>query len=190
MARRRGWPEKVLLLFSCPEGPQPAQTGMASHLLEQFATGPADRVFIANGDGRVLTYSGLHALSARLAGALVALGVKPGDRVAAQVEKSPEAIALYLATVRAGAVWLPLNTAYTRAELSYFVTHAEPALFVTALGLQDMVTGVHAAALAPDGQSARMLVFADRQPDTFQDVTRGPNDLASILYTPGTTGRS
>src|SRR6185503_20167151 len=113
--------------------------------LEQFTAAPADRVFIANGDGRVLTYGGLHALSARLAGALVALGVKPGDRVAAQVDKSPEAIALYLATVRAGAVWLPLNTAYTRAELSYFVTDAEPALFITAPGREDMVTGVTVA---------------------------------------------
>jgi malonyl-CoA/methylmalonyl-CoA synthetase len=163
---------------------------MVSHLLGQFAAPPPDRVFIANGDGRMLTYGGLRALSARLAGALVALGVKPGDRVAAQVEKSPEAIALYLATVRAGAVWLPLNTAYTRAELAYFVTDAEPALFVTAPGREDMVAGVKVATLGTDGKAGSLLELAARQPDIFEDVSRGPDDLASILYTSGTTGRS
>ena len=61
-------------------------------------------------------------------------GVKPGDRVAVQVEKTPEAVALYLACLRAGAVYLPLNTAYTIAELDYFVGDAEPALFVSAPG--------------------------------------------------------
>ncbi|HEY2835558.1 MAG TPA: malonyl-CoA synthase [Rhizomicrobium sp.] len=163
---------------------------MVSHLLDQFAAPPSERVFIASSDGRDLTYGGLQALSARLAGALEALGVKPGDRVAAQVEKSPEAIALYLATVRSGAVWLPLNTAYTRAELAYFVTDAEPALFVTAPGREDMVTGVKVATLDTDGRSGSLLELAARQPDTFEDIARGPNDLASILYTSGTTGRS
>src|SRR5580693_6082730 len=80
----------------------PHKPAMVSHLLSQFAVPLSDRVLIANGDERVLTYVGLQALSARLGGALQALGVRPGDRVAAQVEKSPEAIALYLATVRAG----------------------------------------------------------------------------------------
>jgi malonyl-CoA/methylmalonyl-CoA synthetase len=163
---------------------------MVSHLLSQFAMPPPERVFIANGDGRDLTYGGLQILSARLAGALKALGVKPGDRVAAQVEKSPEAIALYLATVRAGAVWLPLNTAYTKAELEYFVADAEPALFVTAPGREDMVSGVKVATLGTDGTSGSLLELAARQPDSFEDVARGPDDIASILYTSGTTGRS
>jgi len=163
---------------------------MVSHLLEQFAATPADRVFIANGDGRVLTYGGLRALSARLAASLKALGVMPGDRVAAQVEKSPEAIALYLATVRAGAVWLPLNPAYTKPELAYFVTDAEPALFVASPGREDMVTGAKVATLGTDGQSGSLPELAARQLDIFEDVGRGPNDLASILYTSGTTGRS
>src|SRR6201995_3243128 len=163
---------------------------MVSHLLSQFAAAPPERVFIANGDGRVLTYGGLQALSARLAGALQALGVAPGDRVAAQVEKSQEAIALYLATVRAGAVWLPLNPAYTRAELAYFVQDAEPALFVAAPGREDMVTGMPVATLGTDGKSGSLLDLAGRPPDSFADVARGPDDLASILYTSGTTGRS
>src|SRR5579871_4310302 len=163
---------------------------MTSHLLAQFAKPPPERVFIANSDGRVLTYGGLNALSARLARALVGLGVEPGDRVAAQVEKSPEAIALYLATVRAGAVWLPLNTAYTRAELAYFVADAEPALFVTAPGREDMVTGVKVVSLGMDGESGSLLELAAGQPEKFDDIARGPDDLASILYTSGTTGRS
>ena len=163
---------------------------MASHLLDQFPAAPPDRAFITTTDGRSLTYGGLKALSARLAHALKVLGVKPGDRVAAQVEKSPEAIALYLAAVRAGAVWLPLNTAYTRAELAYFVEDAEPAVFVAAPGREDMVTGVPVATLGTDGLSGSLLELAARQSDEFEDVARGPDDLAAILYTSGTTGRS
>jgi len=149
-----------------------------------------DRAFITTADGRVLTYGGLDALSARLAHALQAQGVKPGDRVAAQVEKSPEAIALYLACVRAGAVWLPLNTAYTRAEVAYFVEDADPALFVAAPGREDMATGVAVASLGTDGQSGSLLELAARHPDDFEDIARGPDDQAAILYTSGTTGRS
>ncbi|MEO8894629.1 MAG: malonyl-CoA synthase [Rhizomicrobium sp.] len=163
---------------------------MASHLPDQFPATASDRAFITTADGRVLTYGGLDALSARLAHALQALGVKPGDRVAAQVEKSPEAIALYLACVRAGAAWLPLNTAYTRAELAYFVEDAEPALFVAAPGREDMVTGVAVATLGTDGRSGSLLELAAGRSDHFDDVARGPNDLAAILYTSGTTGRS
>jgi malonyl-CoA/methylmalonyl-CoA synthetase len=163
---------------------------MASHLLDQFPPAAPDRAFITAADGRVLTYGGLDALSARLAHALQALGVKPGDRVAAQVEKSPEAIALYLACVRAGAVWLPLNTAYTRAELAYFVEDAEPALFVAAPRRESMVTGVAVASLGTDGQSGSLLELAARHSDDFEDIARGPGDLAAILYTSGTTGRS
>ncbi|MBN9544992.1 MAG: malonyl-CoA synthase [Alphaproteobacteria bacterium] len=163
---------------------------MASHLLDQFPCTAPDRAFITTADGRILTYGGLDTLSARLAHALKALGVKPGDRVAAQVDKSPDAIALYLATVRAGAVWLPLNTAYTRAELAYFVEDAEPALFVAAPGREDMVAGVPVATMGTDGRSGSLLELAARQSDRFDDVARGPDDLAAILYTSGTTGRS
>jgi malonyl-CoA/methylmalonyl-CoA synthetase len=163
---------------------------MVSHLLDQFPATPPDRAFITTADGRVLTYGGLQALSARLAHALRALGVKPGDRVAAQVEKSPEAIALYLACMRAGAAWLPFNPAYTSAELAYFVTDAEPALFVAAPGRENMVAGVAVASLGTDGKTGSLIELAARQPNIFEDVARGPGDLAAILYTSGTTGRS
>ena len=87
---------------------------MSENLFTLFAARfPQDRsrVFLERPDGTVLTYSGLLHRSSRLANTLLALGVKPGDRVAAQVEKTPEALLLYLATLRVGAVYLPLNTA-------------------------------------------------------------------------------
>jgi len=80
--------------------------------------------------GDTISYADLIALSGRFANVLVARGVKPGDRVAVQVEKSVPALVLYLATVRAGAVYLPLNTAYTLAELEYFLRDAEPRVLV------------------------------------------------------------
>ncbi|MDT8346010.1 MAG: AMP-binding protein, partial [Thermohalobaculum sp.] len=116
----------------------------ANHLIDGLWAGfrgREDAVFAELGDGRRLTYADLDATSARFAAGLAALGVKPGDRVAAQVEKSIEALMLYLGAVRAGAVFLPLNTAYTPAEIGYFVGDAEPALLVC--------DPARAAALAP-----------------------------------------
>jgi malonyl-CoA/methylmalonyl-CoA synthetase len=112
---------------------------MTNHLFALMRTRmpAADRTFIetpargASG-GHLLSYGDAMALSARVANLLVERGVTPGDRVAVQLEKSPEAIVLYLACVRAGAVYLPLNTAYTLAELDYFVGDAEPRVVVCA----------------------------------------------------------
>jgi len=147
-------------------------------------------------DGRVETYGDALALSARLAGLLVARGVKPGDRVAVQVEKSWPALALYLAAVRAGAVYLPLNTAYTLNEVEYFLSDAEPTVFVcrpqieaearalaTRLGVPCVET------LGADGAGS-LTDAAAGFPADFEDVPRGPEDLAGILYTSGTTGRA
>jgi malonyl-CoA/methylmalonyl-CoA synthetase len=136
------------------------------------AKGAPDAPFLERPDGRVDSYADLMAHTGRLANALVARGVKPGDRVAAQVEKSPENLYLYLATVRAGAVFLPLNTAYTAAEVDYFVSDAEPALVVG------------------DDMLAALVEEARGLPADFQTVAREPGDLAAICYTSGTTGRS
>src|SRR5450631_1809106 len=81
-------------------------------------------------DGQHISYGDLIARAGQMANVLVASGVKPGDRVAAQTDKSVPGLVLYLATVRAGAVYLPLNTAYTLNELEYFITDAEPSLVV------------------------------------------------------------
>ncbi|WP_454915890.1 malonate--CoA ligase [Xanthobacter sediminis] len=155
-----------------------------------------DKPLATHPDGRVETYGDALALSGRLANLLVARGVKPGDRVAVQVEKSWPALALYLAVVRAGAVYLPLNTAYTLAEVDYFLSDAEPALFVCrpeilpeaqALAARVKVPAVET--LGRDGTGS-LTTAAAAQPDAFEDVARGPEDLAGILYTSGTTGRA
>ncbi|MBP8246160.1 MAG: AMP-binding protein, partial [Phenylobacterium sp.] len=121
-------------------------------------------------DGAEISYRELDASAGRLASLLIARGVVPGDRVAVQTEKTPQAVMLYLATLKAGAVFLPLNTAYTASEVDYFLTDAEPRLFV-----QDAVAlAAEAAPLAP----------------LQTTVPRADDDLAAIIYTSGTTGRS
>jgi malonyl-CoA/methylmalonyl-CoA synthetase len=126
---------------------------------------------------------------------LVSRGVKPGDRVAVQVEKSVANIVLYLGTVRAGAVYLPLNTAYTLNELDYFIGDAEPSLVVCdpskAEGLAPIAAKVKAKVetLGPDGKGS-LTEAADKASSEFATVSRVNDDLAAILYTSGTTGRS
>lgn len=147
-------------------------------------------------DGTSVTYGELLALSARLAGLLVARGVKPGDRVAVQVEKSWPCLALYIACLRAGAVYLPLNTAYTLKEVRYFLGDAEPALFVCrpeieaeARALAGELGVPSVETLGTDGTGSLTDSAAAFPPD-FDDVAREPDDLAAILYTSGTTGRA
>ncbi|OYW42605.1 MAG: malonyl-CoA synthase, partial [Azorhizobium sp. 12-66-6] len=155
-----------------------------------------EQPLVLHPDGAVETYADALALSARMANLLVALGVKPGDRVAVQVEKSWPALALYLAAVRAGAVYLPLNTAYTLAELSYFLSDAEPTVLVCRPEIEAEVRALATSLGVPQVESlgadgiGSLTVKAQDYPDTFEDVARGPDDLAGILYTSGTTGRA
>ncbi len=118
---------------------------MSNHLFDAIrrALRP-DSVFILTADERVWTYGDMLEHSGRLASALVSLGVQPGDRVAVQVEKSPEALMLYLACLRAGAVYLPLNTAYTLTELDYFFGDAEPRLIVCAPAAKEGISKIAA----------------------------------------------
>ncbi|WP_438276687.1 malonate--CoA ligase [Nitrobacter sp.] len=155
----------------------------------------ADRLAIETPGGRRITYGDLIAFSGRLANVLAARGVKPGDRVAVQVEKSVPNLALYLATVRAAAVYLPLNPAYTLNELDYFITDAEPALVVCdpskADGLAAIAAkvGARVETLDAGGKGSLAEAAMAAQPE-FDTVTRANDDLAAILYTSGTTGRS
>ncbi|KXF76611.1 malonyl-CoA synthase [Paramesorhizobium deserti] len=154
-----------------------------------------DAVFIETVDGRLWTYGDLLEWSGRLANTLVAAGVEPGDRVAVQVEKSPEALMLYLACLRAGAVYLPLNTAYTLAELDYFIGDAEPRLVIVspkaAEGIRAIALKYGAKVETLDAAGGGSLLARAAEADSeFEDVARGPDDLAAILYTSGTTGRS
>jgi malonyl-CoA/methylmalonyl-CoA synthetase len=153
------------------------------------------RLAIEELDGTRITYADLIARAGQMANVLVSRGVKTGDRVAAQTEKSVPALVLYLATVRAGAVYLPLNTAYTLNELEYFITDAEPSLVVCdpakaeGIGKITAKVGAGVETLGADGNGSLTEAAAKASPD-FTTVPRGNDDLAAILYTSGTTGRS
>jgi malonyl-CoA/methylmalonyl-CoA synthetase len=137
------------------------------------------------------SYAEIVGLSGQLANLLQSEGVEPGDRVAVQVAKSVQAIALYLATVRAGAVFLPLNTAYTRAEVDYFLDDAEPAVFVCDSAREQEFADIEARVFTLDGDAGGSLMpAANALTGEFANVERGPRDLAAILYTSGTTGLS
>jgi malonyl-CoA/methylmalonyl-CoA synthetase len=152
--------------------------------------------FLETLGGRRWSYGELFARAGGLARALVGLGLKPGDRVAAQVGKSPEALLLYIATVRAGGVFLPLNVGYTPAEIDYFVGDAEPALLVVSppseAALRPVADrhGARLETLDDKGGGSLMALAGEAGDAPFDDVARGPDDLAAILYTSGTTGRS
>ncbi|MCA6099763.1 malonate--CoA ligase [Bradyrhizobium australafricanum] len=154
-----------------------------------------NRLAIEQHDGSRISYGDLIARAGQMANVLVERGVKPGDRVAAQTEKSVSALVLYLATVRAGGVYLPLNTAYTLNELEYFITDAEPALVVCDPSKQDGIkaiaakVGAKVETLGASGKGS-LTEAADKAAKEFATVPRGNNDLAAILYTSGTTGRS
>ncbi|CTQ31781.1 malonate--CoA ligase [Jannaschia rubra] len=143
--------------------------------------------------GRTLSHADFDRLSARIAHAFVAQGLAPGDRVAMQVAKSPEALAVVGACARAGLVILPLNPAYTPAETEYFVTDSGARLFVCDPGdaeaMAQVLDGVQVMTLSADGQGTLAQAAADA-PDTFVTVPRDGGDLAALLYTSGTTGRS
>lgn len=155
-----------------------------------------DQNFITTLDGRSYSYAQALDTSARLAGALKSLGVKPGDRVAVQVDKSPEAILLYLACLRMGGVYLPLNTGYTADEIGYFLGDAEPALFVcrpaSLQAARDIAANTgcpNVETLGTNGDGSLMERAASASP--FDGIEpRAEDDLAAILYTSGTTGRS
>ena len=154
-----------------------------------------DRLAIETVDGQRISYGELVARAGRMANVLVQSGVKPGDRVAAQTEKSVPGLVLYLAAVRAGAVYLPLNTAYTLNELEYFITDAEPSLVVCdpskaqGIGAIAAKVGAKVETLGADGKGSLSDAAAKAKPE-FTTVTRANDDLAAILYTSGTTGRS
>src|SRR5664279_1890333 len=154
-----------------------------------------NRLAIETTDGQRISYGDLISRAGQMANLLVSRGVKPGDRVAAQTEKSVPGLVLYLAAVRAGAVYLPLNTAYTLNELEYFITDAEPSLVVCdpakaeGIGAIAAKVGARVETLGADGKGS-LTDAAEKAKPEFQTVARASDDLAAILYTSGTTGRS
>lgn len=152
------------------------------------ALGASDpgRPFLVTQEGRTVTYGDLLAQSRRFAAGLKARGVAPGDRVTAQIEKSPEALFLYFGCLWLGAVYMPLNTGYTQAELEYFVGDAEPALYIHDPAATPP-KGVRTFTLAADGSGTLIEALpaaSDLPRADLPDIAQ-----AAMLYTSGTTGR-
>ncbi len=150
----------------------------------------------ADGTPLFYTWGDLDRASARMANLLASLKLPAGSRVAVQVEKSVEAMMLYLATLRAGYVFLPLNTAYQSAEIEYFIGNAEPAVVVCTPGNFGWVSKIaftqgtgHVFTLGDD-RTGSLLERAAHHSEVHQPVNKSADDLAAILYTSGTTGRS
>ncbi|QYE37103.1 AMP-binding protein (plasmid) [Polymorphobacter sp. PAMC 29334] len=162
--------------------------GNVFSLFEAAAVANAERPFLVVPGGPLLTYGGMLAETARAAAWLRWLGVDRGDRVLVQVHKSPAAVVLYLACIRAGAAFVPLNTAYQAKELDYFVADSDPALIVASPGLSAEVVESDRPRIALRGD-LEAAPWASAV-DLLGTVAVAPSDCAAILYTSGTTGRS
>ena len=152
-----------------------------------------DAPMLTTPGGASISYGDMDTRAAQMAGAFIDAGAQPGDRILVQVEKSFDNVAAYLGALRAGFVYVPINTAYTDDEVAYFLHDAEPSLFICdpsrreALGKADSVESV----LTLDADGAGALSDAADAAQTMNDIhPRHPDDLAAILYTSGTTGRS
>jgi malonyl-CoA/methylmalonyl-CoA synthetase len=175
-----------------PTSPSAAASAPSDWLHDLAARDP-ERMFMRVRDGRALSYTDFSRMTTAYAAALQSRGVAQGERVVAQVEKSPEAVALYLACLDLGAVFVPLNTAYTLAELEYFVADAEPRLVVVrpqdAASVLEITRplGARIETLDADGSGSLVNESAGAAP-----IRRrvDPAALAALLYTSGTTGRS
>ncbi|MFT5533201.1 MAG: malonyl-CoA/methylmalonyl-CoA synthetase [Burkholderiaceae bacterium] len=170
-----------------------------SNLYALFAANfPADRntCCIENHDGLEYSWHDIEHASARMANLLASLALPAGSRIAVQVEKSPEALILYLATLRAGFTFVPLNTAYRAAEMDYFLNDAKPALLVCApstfgwISKLAFAAGTRQVFTLDDQRHGSLLERAAVHSDTFETVDVSDDDLAALLYTSGTTGRS
>jgi malonyl-CoA/methylmalonyl-CoA synthetase len=155
-----------------------------------------DTVAVETDTGLTYSWRDLDRATAMMANLLRALSLPEGSRIAVQVEKSVEAMMLYLATLRAGYVFLPLNTAYQRAEIQYFVENAEPAVVVCSsknfgwVGKIAFKAGTRHVFTLDDDRTGSLLERAVHHSDVHEIASREPDDLAAILYTSGTTGRS
>ena len=172
----------------------PVNQNLYLHFQQHFPT-DLDTPLLVTEDGRTVTYAEADQVSAQVANSLLTLGVSPGDRVTVQVEKSVENLFLYLACLRVGLVYHPLNTAYTASELGYFLGNAEPTLVVCtsdAVAIMRTVlpkTGVKALlTLDADGGGSLMQHAADASGEAVLTQRNG-GDMAALLYSSGTTGK-
>jgi malonyl-CoA/methylmalonyl-CoA synthetase len=165
--------------------------------VESAARDQPHRSFLKTPSGRELSYASLRAQSGRFAAALMRRGVLPGDRVAVQVDKSVEAVLLYLACLRMGAVFVPINTANTANEVDYFLRDSEARVAVirpadrAPLEPQATRAGVHhVETLGAEGEGSLLALVRESDEDLDLPPSLGANSLAAIVYTSGTTGRS
>ena len=178
------------------DGKAPPLNGNLFVALRQAFPRDLDAVAIETDSGFFYSWRDLDRASAMVANLLRSLDLPFSSRIAVQVEKSVEAVILYLATLRAGYVFLPLNTAYQSAEIEYFIANAEPAVVVCSPANFSWVSKIafkagtgHVFTLS-DERTGSLLERAAHHADTHQIAHRSADDLAAILYTSGTTGRS
>ncbi|MFK8042734.1 malonate--CoA ligase [Congregibacter sp.] len=170
---------------------------MSQNLYAHFASrfqGVEDKLLLVTNTGENYSFADIDQRAAQMADVLVEGGVKPGDRVSVQVEKSPMALCLYFACLRTGAVYQPLNLGYRRAEIEYFIGNAEPKLVVCDSGSEDEMRAIASAAgteqvfTLNSDDSGSLLEAADSKVGAFGILPRESNDLAALLYSSGTTG--
>lgn len=161
--------------------------------IDAIVSADSSRVLLRTDTGRTLTYAQFDQLANRIARALQSQGVAVGDRVAAQVDKSPEAIALYIACLKLGAAFVPLNTAYTLAELDYFLGDAAPAVAVVRPAMLAQAASLKRSrllTLGPVGDGSLQELAAHSSDAAIAPFEGDGSALAALLYTSGTTGRS
>ena len=173
------------------------QSNYLASQLRQASKNDNTRLFATLNDATEVTYGELFANAEKIAAALVAAGLQPGGRVAAQVEKSITTVQLYLGCVLAGGVFLPLNIDYKPSEVEYFLVDASPTIFVCLPEKQQALSEIaHKAqvsqlfTLSAEGSQGSLVEAFSPLPSGFEAVPREQDDLAAILYTSGTTGRS
>ena len=177
--------------------PPPPSSSDPLQWLDRVLQVDPERTLLRTPQDRRLSYREFYELSGSLAAALAARAVATGDRVAAQIEKSVEAVALYVACLRIGAVFVPLNSAYTLAELEYFLRDCEPQVAVVRPQMRDSVAALaknanvaHVETMDAQGGGS-LLAFAAAKGDSgFTAFAGASSALAALLYTSGTTGRS
>jgi malonyl-CoA/methylmalonyl-CoA synthetase len=164
---------------------------------ESTARGQPHRLFLETPAGRTLSYASLRDQAGRFASALIRRGVVPGDRVAAQVDKSAEAVLLYAACLRMGAVFVPINVANTPNEVEYYLRDSQPRVAVIRpddrallepLAVRSGVPRVETLGAEGDGSLLELALQSEEDPELPHGVDA--NSLAAIVYTSGTTGRS
>ena len=155
-------------------------------LLRQHFPADLDTAWLVLPDAHSLPYGDIEPTTARYAGALHSLGIGHGDRVLAQIDKSPEALLLHLATLRLGAIYVPLNTAYTPTEEAYFLGDAKPGLFIAPpdreATLSEAAQAAGATLLTLDGSGQGSLRERVDQATPLKAVTTvGGDEIATII---------